>query len=140
MWYTVDCRGVSLGVVYLPSALVVAGRLEPHSGYATVEDTVRRATEAFLELGLFGAAAPLLPPIPSGIRTRRAAMARAARLPLELLTERGAHALTHFVNLLEAPADGGIVVLASFVEAPAVVGAGITPAPHAGGESAPPGA
>jgi hypothetical protein len=67
-------------------------------------------------------------------------MARAARLPLVLTTESGAHALTHFVNLLEAPADGGIIVLVSFVEASALVGAALAPALRDGGESAPPAA
>lgn len=139
VWYTVDCNGTSLGVVELPGGLLVAGRLQPNSAYATIADTVRRATDVFIELGLFGAAAPLAPPISPTTRARRGAMARAARLPLELMTERGARALTHFVNLLDS-GDGGVIVLASFVEAPATVGALPGPTSYLGGESAPPAA
>jgi hypothetical protein len=52
VWYTVDCNGTSLGVVELPGGLIVAGRLQPNSAYATISDTVRRATDVFIELGL----------------------------------------------------------------------------------------
>ena len=140
MWYTLKLNDVSLGIVALPSGLLVAGRLEPHAGYSRVKGIVRPATEAFLRLGVFGVAAPLVPPIPAVARARRAAMGRAARLPLTLAAEDGAVALTHFVNLLEAPGDGGIVVLAAFVEAPAVVGALLAPVARTGGDSGPPAA
>ena len=81
MWYTVDCNGTSLGVVDLPSGLLVAGRLQPNSGYARIAGTVRQATEAFIQLGLFGAAAPMFPPILPGSLARRAAMASAIPAP-----------------------------------------------------------
>lgn len=138
MWYTVRHGGVSLGVVDLPSGLLVAARLERHPGYVTVEETVRRATSAFLQLGAFGAAAPLLPPVSAEARARRRAMARAARLELDLIGAGGERALTSFVNLLEAPADGGVIVLASFHTAPAMVGAVVDQPPRASGGSVPP--
>jgi hypothetical protein len=140
VWYTVKLHDVSLGIVELPSGLLVAGRLEPHAGYSGVKGIVQAATDAFLQLGVFGVAAPLVPPIPAAARARRAAMGRAARLRLTLATDDGTVAPPHFVNLLEAPADGGIVVLAAFVEAPAVVGALLAPVARSGGESGPPAA
>ena len=140
MWYTVKLHDVSLGIVELPGGLLVAGRLEPHTGYSGVKGIVQAATDAFLQLGVFGVAAPLIPPIPASARARRAAMGRAARLPLMLATDDGTVAPTHFVNLLEAPADGGIVVLAAFVETPVVVGALLAPVSRSGGESGPPAA
>jgi len=62
-------------------------------------------------------------------------MACAARLPRELLTERGARALTHIVNLIEAPSDRATVVLAGFVEVSAVVGATLSFAPRTKGDA-----
>lgn len=122
MWYTVQHGAISLGTVELPVGVLAAARLEPARGYATVEPTVRRATSAFLHVGVFGAAAPLLPSMSASERDLRQAMARAARLDFTLVGADGARAHTSFVNLLESPLDGGVVVLASFVSAFAPIG------------------
>jgi hypothetical protein len=53
----------------------------------------------------------------------RHAISRAARLRLGLLDEQGASVQATFVNLLEAPADEGVVVVAGFGEAMAGVAA-----------------
>jgi hypothetical protein len=96
--------------------------------YANIQPTVRAATTAILKLGLFGAAYPPLPWQPREILRFRRAIARAARLRLSLVDERGFVAAVAFVNLLEAPADERVVVVAAFEDASAVIGA-MLPAP-----------
>lgn len=140
MLFTVQHHAASLGVVDLPLGPLVAGRLEPSPNYTAVADVVRQATDAFLHLGLFDSVAPLYPPIPAGIRRWRRAMARAARLQLGLVGVYGDQWPTQFVNLLEAPADHGIVVIASFVRASAPIDAPLRSIPTVGTGYAPPAA
>ncbi|HEY9229277.1 MAG TPA: hypothetical protein VIP11_21700 [Gemmatimonadaceae bacterium] len=123
MLFSVRANTVSLGVVDLPAGLLVAGQLEPSPQYATVAEVVRQATDAFLHLGLFDAVAPLLPPIPADTRRLRRALTRAARLQIALIGVNGEQVSANFVNLLEAPADQRVIVLASFAIAPTSVGA-----------------
>jgi hypothetical protein len=129
MLFSVHATTTSLGLVDLPAGDLVAGRLQPSPQYGSVREIIRDATNAFLHLGLFDAVAPMLPALSAETRRRRRALARAARLQLSLVGADGARVPTDFVNLLEAPGDGGIVVLASFVSAPTWVGAALSVPP-----------
>ena len=118
MLFDVRMASTSLGCVELPSGLLVAGRLQPSPSYGSVKDVVWKATDAFLHLGLYDSVAALLPPLSAQRRRWRLALQRAARLQLALVRANGELAPADFVNLFEAPADRGIVVLASFFSAP----------------------
>ena len=123
MRFSVRTNAVSLGSVDLPPGLLVAAPLEPSAAYTIVADVVRVASDAFLHLGLFDAVAPMVPPIPAQRRRWRRALSQAARLQLALIGADGARAPADFVNLVEAPGDRRIIVLASFVSAFSWVGA-----------------
>jgi hypothetical protein len=123
MLYNVRTGNLLLGLVDLPHGRLVAASLEPSPHYASVADVIRQATDAFLHLGLFDSVAPMLPPISAETRRRRRALTRAARLQLTLVHANGEAAPTKFVNLLEAPADRRVVVLAGFSSPVASVGA-----------------
>jgi hypothetical protein len=128
MWYTVLHEDAPIGIVDLPARGLAAGAMQRLPSYAGIQRTVRAATTAILKLGLFAAAYPPLPWQPREILRFRRAIARAARLRLSLVDEQGFVADVVFVNLLEAPADERVVVVAAFEDASAVVGA-MLPAP-----------
>lgn len=135
MRYTVRHATLDLGSVELPDSELAAGVLVPAPDYESVRSTVRAATAAFLELGLFGAAAlPVGPGAAHVLRLRRA-LARANRLRLELVDERGSIMSATFVNLLETPASRVPVVVACFSHAPSVVGAEVVRRRRPGSDS-----
>jgi hypothetical protein len=123
MWYAVLHEQTLIGIVDLPLADLASGRMQRFPAYAAIRPTVRAATAALLQLGFFGAAYPALPPRMRETVRLRHAISRAARLRLGLLDEQGASVQATFVNLLEAPADEGVVVVAGFGEAMAGVAA-----------------
>lgn len=122
MWFSVQSNGVGIGTVDLPVGLLVTARLEPSTAYDGIASVVLDASTAFFQLGIFGAAAPLLPPIATEARRLRRAMSMATRLRLELVNARGEIVRTNFVNLVASTANDGVVVLASFLTAEAAVG------------------
>ena len=131
MRYTVvRDTGVPVGAVELKERELAAGRLARLPGYAPLRETVRAGSAALLALGFFGAAAAGVEPA--------GALAAAAALHFDLLDPRGELVPTTFVNLIEAPADGAVVVLARFRDAHAAVPARLTPPPGAGGQGASP--
>jgi hypothetical protein len=127
MLFSVRTGSTSLGLVELPSGLLVAGQLHPSPSYRSVENRVRNATDAFLHLGIYDAVAAMRPPLSAKRRAWRLHLQRAARLQLALVLPTGEFAPADFVNLLEAPADRGVVVLASFLSAPDWVAATLLP-------------
>lgn len=129
MVFSVRTSSASLGLVDLPVGHLVAGRLQPSPQYNSVQQIVRNATDAFLHLGLYDSVAPMLPPISGQRRQWRRALVHASRLQLALVAANGERTPTDFVNLFEAPADRGIVVLASFISAPGWLAAALTPLP-----------
>lgn len=123
MQYAVRAGHTLFGEVDLPAAALAAGILLPHPAYVAIRPIVRESTSAFLELGLFGAAAlPIGPDAPRILRLRRS-LARANRLRLELVDVTGAVVPASFVNLLESPADSVPIVLACFAHTPSFVAA-----------------
>jgi hypothetical protein len=114
--YIVRRHGVPLAAVELPAGTLVAGRLEPMPAYGAIDRIVRRATESFLELGIFGAATLDSPPMTASARLHRWTMRRAAALDLELVDSNGTVVNTRFVNLLGSSTDAGVVVVACFGE------------------------
>ena len=122
MWYFVMRAGVPLGTVELPDVELAAGRLLPLPAFESVRARVRAASRALFAHGLFG---PPLSAVPHpAAREARGALRSAAALRLELAgLVSGVVVPTAFVNLLEAPADGGVVVIASFLDSPARVSA-----------------
>jgi hypothetical protein len=135
MWYTVLHGETPIGVVDLPLVGFTAAPMYPLPGYAEIQRTTQAATNALLEAGLFGATLPPLPPFPRDIIRLRRAMARAARLELSLVNHSGARVHSSFVNVLEAPHDGRVIVVAAFPSAGALAGAVTTPAPVSPGTS-----
>jgi hypothetical protein len=136
MWYTLRHDGTAIGFVELPARELAAARLVPVDHYATIEQTVREATAAFLELGVFGAAALPIGHGAARILRLRRALARANRLRLELIGDTGEVVHANFINVLETPADGQPVVVAGFGLAPALVGAALLATPPGGGARA----
>ncbi|MEP6492152.1 MAG: hypothetical protein ABJF01_05715 [bacterium] len=132
MWYTIVNDGVPLGVVNLSARAISAAQVDPLPGYRSVEPTIRWATEALLHFGLFGVAAPRVPPLSIDALRQRRAFVHASRLQLELVGEHGQRAPTTFLNLLQSPVDGGIIAVANFMEALAPVGALLDTPPHQG--------
>ena len=114
MRYTVRHDDAVLGTVDLAHRQFVAARLRPGSDYAAVGAIVRSATQAFLRIGLFYDADGLSLN-ETGVEGQRA-VAAAARLRLTLTDDAERVAPTHFVNLLEPSVDGGIVVVACFMD------------------------
>jgi hypothetical protein len=79
-----------------------------------VRETIRAGSNALLALGFFGAATP------AGQNGAGEALRAAAALRFDLVDDRGELAPATFVNVIEAPA-GGFVVLARFGHAHAAV-------------------
>jgi hypothetical protein len=118
---------VAIDAVDLPPGAFVAERMKPSPGYDSIAPIVRDATEAFLHLGLFAAAARRHAITSAQTRDWIGALQRASELVVTLVDERGAVAPAQFVNLLESPTDRGIVIIASFASAAAPVGAVLRP-------------
>lgn len=114
MRYAVVHEGTPIGYVELSKGELVAGPLAPLRTFDVISDTVRDGSAALLALGFFGAA------LAEGQRGSAAALQAAAALQFDLLDDRGGLVPTTFVNLIEAP-DGGVVVLACFRHAHASV-------------------
>jgi hypothetical protein len=123
MWYTLLHNETTIGTVDLEPGALVAAVMLRLPAYEALAPVTRAATAALLQLGLFGGAMPAIPPYTAGLLRRRHALTRAARLSLSLIDGEGAVARTRFVNLLEAPADGRIVVVAGFESSSPGVGA-----------------
>ena len=120
MWFTVTRSGVPLGTVELSAEELSAGLLQPLPAFEGVARTVRLGSDALMEYGVYG------PPVSARPdprrRAARGALRAAATLRLELLElASGAPIPTVFLNLIEAPGDRGVVVLARFLDSPARV-------------------
>lgn len=123
MRYSVVHDGIPLGFVELGPGELVAGALAPLSALEPLRGTIRAGSNALLTLGFFGAATV------AGQNGIGAALRAAAALQFDLVTDQGELAPATFVNLIEAP-DGGVVVLARFGHAHAAVTAPTKPAPR----------
>jgi len=123
MWFTLVHNGVPIGAVDLPLAGLAAGRVACLRAYGAIQPVVRVATAALLDVGVFGVAAPPRSPRSAETIRLRRALARGARLQLELRSDAGELVPTTFVNLLEAPDDGGVIAVVGVAEAPSLVGA-----------------
>ena len=129
MWYTVLEEDTPIGFVELASGALVAAPMVQLSVYERIGPTTRAATDALLQLGLFGGALPPLPPVSRELLQRRRSLSRAARLQLVLVDARGAAAETTFVNLLQSTEEEPVVLVAGFGRASAPVGAVRRPSP-----------
>lgn len=129
MWYTVLKDDVTIGFVELSSGALVAAPMLRLPSYATIASTTRLATDALLQLGVFGGALPPVPPFPGELLRLRRALSRAARLQLALVDARGAVADTTFVNVLQADEANPVILIAGFGRANAQVGALLSPPP-----------
>ena len=114
MRYTVVHEGTPMGCVDLSAGELVAGPLTPMPTFDVLRPTVQAGSAALLALGFFGAA------LAEGKNGSAAALRAAAALQFDLVDDRGGLAPTTFVNLIEAP-DGGVVVLACFRHAHASI-------------------
>lgn len=123
MRYSVMHEGIPVAGVELAPGELVAGRLAPLPSLDPLRDTIRGGSNALLALGFFGAATA------AGQNGVGTALRAAAALQFDLVDERGNLAPASFVNLIEAP-DGGVVVLARFGHAHAPVSARVPPAPR----------
>jgi len=119
--FSVMHEGVPVGFVELASGELVAGQLTPLPSLDPLRDTIREGSNALLALGFFGAATP------AGQNGAGASLRAAAALQFDLVDERGELRPSTFVNILEPP-DGGLVVLARLGHAHATVGAKLPPA------------
>ena len=126
MRYTVLHRGVPIGFAELPPGELAAGPFAALPALAPLRDTVRRGSQALLALGFFGAATK------AGQNGVGEALRKAADLEFELMNEAGRLIPATFVNLIEAP-EGGLVLLARFGHAHSGVGA--VRKPHAKADS-----
>ena len=129
MWYTVLWDDTPIGFVELRSGTLVAAPMLRLPVYERVGPTTRSATDALLQLGLFGGALPPIPPYPGELLRLRRSLSRAARLQLVLIDARGEVAETTFVNLLQSEQHEPVVLVAGFGRANAAVGARRRPAP-----------
>jgi hypothetical protein len=132
MWYTVLKDDAPIGFVELSSGALVAAPMLRLPTYETIRSTTRLATDAFLQLGLFGGALPPVPPFPRELLRLRRHLSRAARLQLALIDARGTAADTTFVNVLQSSTESAVVLLAGFGRASAHVGAVPLPRPSNG--------
>jgi hypothetical protein len=112
MPYTIWHDDLVLGTVDLPRGEFVASRLRPAAGYQSVADMVQRATAAFLHVGLFHRSTNPDVQLPDAYPWS-AAIDQVSRLRFTLTDARGEPVATHFVNLLETPADNSVIVLVS---------------------------
>ena len=124
MRFSVVHDGVPVGFVELTTGELVAGSLAPVAALEPLRPTIRAGSDALLALGFFGAA--------SGATLNGAgtALRAAADLRFELVDFHGQLAHTSFVNLIEAP-DGGIVVITRLSNDHATIPATVSPAPRA---------
>jgi hypothetical protein len=116
-------EGIPVGFVELALGELVAGQLMPLPALDPLRDTIREGSNALLALGFFGAATP------AGQNGAGASLRAAAALQFDLVDERGELSPSTFVNVLESP-DGGLVVLARLSHAHATVGAKIPARPR----------
>jgi hypothetical protein len=123
MWYTVLEEDIPIGFVELASGALVAAPMLRLPVYERIGPTTRAATDALLQIGLFGGALPPVPPVSRELLQRRRSLSRAARLQLLLVDARGAVAETSFVNLLQSTEEQPVVLIAGFGRASAAVGA-----------------
>ena len=130
MWYTVLEEDTPIGFVELASGSLVAAPMLRLPVYERIGPTTRWATDALLQLGLFGGALPPLPPVSRELLRLRRSLGRAARLRLTLVDARGAVAETAFVNLLQNAEEEPVVLVAGFGRASAPVGAVRRPSPR----------
>jgi hypothetical protein len=114
--FSVVHEGIPVGFVELGSGELVAGPLSPLPALDPLRDTIRDGSNALLALGFFGAATP------AGQNGAGASLRAAAALRFDLFDERGDLSPATFVNVIEAP-DGGVVVIARLAHAHAIVGA-----------------
>ncbi|HKN65393.1 MAG TPA: hypothetical protein VJW73_03910 [Gemmatimonadaceae bacterium] len=135
MWFTVLDESTPIGFVELASGALVAAPMIRLPMYERVGPTTRAATDALLQLGLFGGALPPLPPVSRELMQRRRSLSRAARLQLVLVDARGALAQTAFVNLLQSTEEEPVVLVAGFGRASAHVGAVQRRKPRSAGPS-----
>lgn len=124
MRYTVQHRGVPVGTVELTAGELSAGTMSSAPGYAAIQQIVRDASIALLQLGFYGAAARDLDAPEAPVT---ASLAAAAQLVFELRGTDGEEVPTTFVNLVEPPGDARVVVLARFSHSHAREGATQTP-------------
>ena len=113
MWYRVLVDGAAVGGVDLPPRRLAAGRMAGERDYDTIALRIRVASRVLVANGVYG------PPLSarSNLERRRArlALAAAASLHVELeLMPGGEPVPTVFVNLIESPVDGDVVVVALF--------------------------
>ena len=114
MRFIVVCNREPIGSVDLMVSALTAGRLAALPAYARIEARVRAASAAVLEFGVYG-------PRPSVLsdakrQQARAALRSGAALQVDLVPHGSTIPTdTTFVNLVEAPGDGHIVVIAAFV-------------------------
>jgi hypothetical protein len=134
MWYTVLNGDIPIGYVELPSGAFVAAPMLRLPVYETIGPTTRSATDALLQLGIFGGALPPVPPVSRELLRLRRSLSRAARLQLVLVDARGAVADTTFVNLVQSAEQEPVVLVAGFGFASAHVGAVQSPSGVAGRE------
>lgn len=120
MLCTVLHHGVPIGTVELGDRELAAGTMSPTKGYAGIRPIIQAGSEALLQLGFFGAAAQTRP-------ADSTALAAAAALTFELADAEGRDVPATFVNLIEAPEDDRVVVLARRSHASAAVAADLGP-------------
>ena len=123
MWYTVLNEDIPIGYVEITSGALVAAPMLRLPVYETIGPTTRSATDALLQIGLFGGALPPVPPVSRELLRLRRSLSRAARLQLVLVDARGAVADTTFVNVLQSAEHNQAVLVAGFGRASAHVGA-----------------
>lgn len=117
MMFAVHCGGVPIGTVDLPVASLCAGRLVRSPGYDGIAGRVRAASHVLFSFGVYGPRVSLI--TDEDRRRARAALRSAAALRLELVPFTGAPIPATFVNLVEAPMDRQVVVIARFHDEPA---------------------
>jgi hypothetical protein len=122
--YSVQHHGIPVGTVQLIAGELSVGTLSPAPGYAALQHIVRDASIALLQVGVYGAAARVFEAPDTAMLS---ALTEAARLVLELRGADGEQVPTTFVNLIEAPGDSRVVVLARFSHSHASEGAMLTP-------------
>jgi len=112
MRFSVNHDGVPVGFVELSEGELVAGTLTPVAALDVLRPTIRAGSDALLALGFFGAASG------AALNGAGTALRAAADLRFELVDIEGRVAHATFVNLIEAP-DGGVVVIARLSHASA---------------------
>ena len=132
MRYWVYHQGVPLGSVELTGDDLLVGVFDPTEAYLAVRGLVREASTAVWNL---------TSGVPEALHSTVSpdALARAARLPLELRDGEGRHIAADFVNVVERPhTEEGPVVFTRFRHSHAGTPASVR-APHTkgGGASVP---